>query len=90
MRSSCPWEGEVRDTPRGRKAPVGVLVALLLVTIFFRMVPPAGAANPRRSPVVEVVDKVRPAVVNIQSERPVKNPAAARPRRKPGQRCSPG
>jgi serine protease Do len=56
---------------------VGVLMVLLVVTVFFRVAVPARAANPRRSPVVEAVDKVRPAVVNIQSERPVKTPAAA-------------
>jgi serine protease Do len=35
------------------------------------------AANPRRSPVVDVVERVRPAVVNIHSERTVKTPAGA-------------
>jgi serine protease Do len=34
------------------------------------------SGNPRRTPVVEVVERVRPAVVNIHSERTVKGPAA--------------
>lgn len=36
---------------------------------------PAQAVNPRRTPVVDVVERVRPAVVNIHSERTVQGPA---------------
>jgi serine protease Do len=32
--------------------------------------------NPRRTPIVEAVDRVRPAIVNIHSERTVKGPAS--------------
>jgi serine protease Do len=38
------------------------------------IVTPSGAGNPRRNPVVEVVDRVRGAVVNIHSERTAQNP----------------
>jgi serine protease Do len=38
-------------------------------------VPLARAGNPRRTPVVEVVERVSPAVVNIHSERTVQGPA---------------
>jgi serine protease Do len=37
----------------------------------------AQAANPRRTPVVDVVERVRPAVVNIHSERTVRGPATS-------------
>jgi serine protease Do len=36
---------------------------------------PAPTANPRRTPVVEVVERIRGAVVNIHSERTVRGPA---------------
>ena len=48
----------------------------LLLCCFF-LTTSAQAANPRRTPVVDVVERVRPAVVNIHSERTVKGPAAS-------------
>jgi serine protease Do len=81
MTSNSPWEPQGRETLGRRKesgkAPAGLLVILCLVSWSFLLVSARlCAANPRRSPVVEVVEKVRPAVVNIHSERPLKSPAA--------------
>jgi serine protease Do len=56
-----------------------LVICLLVPLCTFRWVPPApGAApiNPRRTPIVEAVERVRPAVVNIHSERTVKAAAA--------------
>ena len=38
------------------------------------MTPQSLAGNPRRTPVVDVVERVRAAVVNIHSERTVRGP----------------
>ena len=43
--------------------------AFLSAALALAWLPPAGAEHPRRTPVVEVVEKVSPAVVNIHSER---------------------
>src|SRR5262249_60773435 len=52
--------------------------ALLLVAAAFLLIPcaPLRADNPRRTAVVDVVKRVRGAVVNIHSERTVMAPAA--------------
>ncbi len=50
---------------------------LYLIVCCFVLAPTARAANPRRTPVVDVVERVRPAVVNIHSERTVKGPASS-------------
>jgi len=47
----------------------------LLASGFWLLASPALAGNPRRTPVVEVVERVRAAVVNIHSERTVRGPA---------------
>jgi serine protease Do len=46
-----------------------LLAALVLSATWGDLAPRAGAAHPRRTPVVEAVERVRAAVVNIHSER---------------------
>lgn len=55
-----------------------IVVVILLASVTRFGGPPAvqAATNPRRTAVVEVVEKVRAAVVNIHSERTVKGPAS--------------
>ncbi len=48
-------------------APIALCFSLLCCSSISQ------ASNPRRSPIVELVERVRPAVVNIHSERNVKN-----------------
>ncbi len=50
---------------------------VLLLTCCVCFAASARAANPRRTPVVDVVERVRPAVVNIHSERTVRGPATS-------------
>ena len=45
----------------------------LLFTFYF-LLPQFAAANPRRTPIVEAVERTRGAVVNIHSERTVRAP----------------
>ena len=52
------------------------LLATGTLGLFWPWPAPMQAANPRRSPVVEVVERVRPAVVNIHSERTVRSPSS--------------
>jgi serine protease Do len=51
---------------------------------------PVEASNPRRSPIVEVVERVRPAVVNIHSERTVRgsSPSDVFTQQPPGNRVN--
>lgn len=61
-----------------RRGPRTLLVCFALILL--PALAPAGSPaipgpNPRRTPVVEVVEKVRPAVVNIHSERTVRGPS---------------
>src|SRR5262249_47919992 len=64
------------QAPNRRPCAV-VLFAFLLFISLFLVPATARPVNPRRTPVVEVVEKVRPAVVNIHSERNVKSGASA-------------
>src|SRR5438552_12341982 len=45
------------------------LRSAVLLGIFCAVLPAAQAGNPRRTPVVDVVERVKAAVVNIHSER---------------------
>src|SRR5438105_1457555 len=55
---------------------VGAAVVLAAAIAFFPARVLAAPPNPRRTAVVEVVERVRAAVVNIHSERTVRGPAA--------------
>jgi serine protease Do len=52
-----------------------LLTAAVMGTALVLLLPAARAANPRRTPVVEAVERVRGAVVNIHSERNVRGSA---------------
>jgi serine protease Do len=52
-----------------------LLTAAVVVTALAFPLAPVRAANPRRTPIVEAVERVRGAVVNIHSERNVRGPA---------------
>src|SRR5262245_12920707 len=60
--------------------PLGTAAALSVATLFFgptiraAEVPPP-PSNPRNTPIVELVKRVKDAVVNIHSERTVKGPS---------------
>src|SRR4051812_5889364 len=58
-----------------RKSPPRRGAALAAVALAAALAAATQAATPRRSPVVGVVDRVGPAVVNIHSERTVQGPA---------------
>src|SRR5712691_3366598 len=57
------------------KAP-RTLLAVVALGIALSVVPSVRAGNPRRTPVVDAVARVRAAVVNIHSERTVQGPAS--------------
>jgi serine protease Do len=52
-------------------------VGLVILAGFLLAGRPVSASNSRRTPIVEVVDRVRGAVVNIHSERTAQGPASA-------------
>jgi serine protease Do len=62
----------IRD-PGLRTPHPRILRPILALALLAPALPPAASAsNPRRTPVVEAVERVRPAVVNIHSERMVR------------------
>jgi serine protease Do len=69
----------------GARVRLALAASLFVLPAFSRAAPPdptppsartAGYGNPRRTPVVDLVDRVKAAVVNIHSERTVMGPAA--------------
>jgi serine protease Do len=63
---------------KGKKVYGLLPFAFCLLTFAFCLPPsPLQASNPRRTPVVEVVERVRSTVVNIHSERTLRNSATA-------------
>jgi serine protease Do len=66
-----------RQKVKGKRTDHCSPFAFCLVTLAFCLLPSAlEASNPRRTPVVEVVERVRSSVVNIHSERTLRNSAS--------------
>lgn len=74
--SSHPFLGKPAHAPNACRPAMNWLAILLPVVSVILCVDPVLADNPRKTQVVDVVKRVRAAVVNIHSERTVQGPAS--------------